>query len=157
VRSSRSLHRSALILQIVISSDSTSLPGVTTSSPNSESLSVTTPPCFRPTCLTQSLGSETVSVEWPTRWTFLISNLFHFGQIFLGDSWTKRRLKDVALLYISKRLYIEKGLESFRAIKSKKTDFERIRKPRNMLLMKESSCLWPEMNASMVHLSPEPQ
>src|SRR3990172_18825 len=134
-KSSRSLQMSALILQTVISSDSISLPGVTISSPNSESRRVTTPPCFKPTCLTQSLGRETVSVEWPTRWTFLISNnLSLFDQMLFDCAQTKARFGGSDQLYISPRFYIEKGpietlptecMENVRATYFKKVQYFR--------------------------------
>src|SRR5207247_9901577 len=65
-------HKSASIIYLKLSR-SLVKPGYTVIPPSDSRLKLTMSPCFNPTSSTQSLGSETIRVEYPTFWTFRAS------------------------------------------------------------------------------------
>src|SRR6266446_5663845 len=65
-------HKSASIMYLKLSR-SLVKPGYTVIPPSDSRLKLTMSPCFNPTSSTQSLGSETIRVEYPTFWTFRAS------------------------------------------------------------------------------------
>src|SRR6266705_2346835 len=65
-------HKSASMMYLKLSRSFVK-PGYTVIPPSDSRLKVTISPCFKPTSSTQSLGRETIRVEYPTFWTFRAS------------------------------------------------------------------------------------
>src|SRR2546427_9293143 len=65
-------HKSASIIYLKLSRSFVK-PGYTVIPPSDSRLKVTISPCFKPTSSTQSLGRDTIRVEYPTFWTFRAS------------------------------------------------------------------------------------
>src|SRR3989442_15973352 len=74
-------HKSASIIYLKLSRSFVK-PGYTVIPPSDSRLKVTISPCFKPTSSTQSLGRDTIRVEYPTFWTFRASIMRDIVYIF---------------------------------------------------------------------------
>src|SRR5438445_1026707 len=94
-------HKSASIIYLKLSR-SLVKPGYTVIPPSDSRLKLTMSPCFNPTSSTQSLGRETIRVEYPTFWTFRASIIRDIVLYLYTISWDNGRY----ILELVRKLYL---------------------------------------------------
>src|SRR6266702_5511763 len=82
--------------------------------PSDSRLKVTMSPCLRLTSSTQSFGSDTMRVEYPTFWTFRASIMRDIVYIFYTKQEKKdgyiRELLGMLFLYLAEEIYVSARL-----------------------------------------------